>query len=149
MRSLGLDVGDRHIGVALSDPGGILATPLSIIERTEESRDIAAILEIVRRYQVQKIIVGLPLSLDGGIGEQAIKVQIFVDHLVQHTSVPVEYRDERLTTISARRLMQASRKRKIKQKSPDDSAAAAVILQSYLEEKAGEVDVQNQRGDTE
>jgi len=136
VRCLGLDIGDRRIGVAMSDPVGILATPHSIIERTSDAADVAAIVKLLAQYQVKEIIVGFPIKLDGNAGDQAIKVQGFVEHLTAHTNVPVEFRDERMSTVSARRLMQQGRTKKVKQKVHDDAAAAAVILQSYLDESA-------------
>lgn len=135
MRSLGLDIGDRRIGVALSDPAGILATPFTVIERQDERQDIETIVDIINQHQVKQIIVGLPRSMDGTIGEQAEKVRAFTDRLSSQTDVPVEFRDERLTTVSARRLMQAaSVKRTSRKKMRDDAIAAAIILQGYLEE---------------
>ena len=134
MRSLGLDIGDRRIGVALSDPQGILASPLTILIRSEEMADIEAIVEIGNREQVERIIVGLPRSMDGSLGTQAEKVMFFVDHLVKHVQVPVEFRDERLTTVSARRLMREATTRKTRRKGRDDAIAAALILQGYLDE---------------
>ena len=131
MRCLGLDVGDKKIGVALSDPQGILASPLTIINRTEEKIYIEAILSIVDRNQVGQIIVGLPLSMDGSIGSQAEKVRAFVYELSSHTKVPVVFRDERLSTVSAKRLLREVGKRK---KTEDDAIAAAIILQGYLDE---------------
>ena len=77
-RSLGLDIGDRWIGVAMSDPRGILASPLTIISRTDDSSDISAILDIIDQNQVGMVVVGLPLSMKGSIGSQAEKVQVFV-----------------------------------------------------------------------
>jgi putative holliday junction resolvase len=141
MRILALDIGDKRIGVAMSDPGGILASPYSVIERRSETDDIAAIVKIVEDNKVGIIVVGLPITLNGAIGDQAVKVQGFVEHLVNHTEVRVEYRDERMSTVSARRLLQQSRHKKIKQKIPDDAAAAAVILQSYLDESASSEDI--------
>ncbi len=137
MRNLGLDIGDRRIGVALSDPGGILASPLTIIECQEEQRDIEAIIAIVNQHQVGRIVAGLPRSLNGSIGPQAEKVMAFITLLRRHTTVPVEFRDERLTTVSARRLMQAARTKRTKTKVRDDAVAAALILQSYLDERQG------------
>jgi len=131
MRILGLDIGDRRIGVALSDPQGILASPLTIIERSDEQAGIKAIVDIVTQKEVGRIIVGLPLSMDGSIGEQAKKVEVFIRELSDHTEVPIEFRDERLTTLSAKRLMRDVRK---SQKMKDDAVAAALILQSYLDE---------------
>ncbi len=132
-RSLGLDIGDKRIGVALSDALGILASPLNIIERKDEEEDIEAIITIVDQHQVKKIIAGLPRSMDGSLGTQAEKVEAFVQKLRNRTEVPVEFRDERLTTVSAKRLMQANTK-KTKIKARDDAVAAAIILQSYLDE---------------
>jgi len=82
MRSLGLDIGDRRIGVALSDPEGILASPLTVINRRDEKLDIKAITDIVSQKQVEQIVVGLPLSMDGSLSRQAEKVQDFVRRLI-------------------------------------------------------------------
>ncbi len=131
MRNLGLDIGDKWIGVALSDPLGILASPLTIINRRNDRADIEAIIEIVNQNQVGQIIVGLPLSMDGSIGKQAEKVKTFTRELCTHTEVPVEFRDERLSTVSAKRLMRTVKKA---EKTRDDAIAAALILQSYLDE---------------
>ncbi|MGB2813860.1 MAG: Holliday junction resolvase RuvX [Dehalococcoidales bacterium] len=131
-RSLGLDIGDRWIGVAMSDPRGILASPLTIISRTDEPSDINAILAIIDQNQVGAVVVGLPLSLKGSIGSQAEKVQGFAQELSAHTKVPIEYRDERLTTVEAQRLMKMTKKGR---KDRDDAVAAALILQEYLDEK--------------
>jgi putative Holliday junction resolvase len=121
--------------VALSDPAGILATPFTVIERQDERQDIETIVDIINQHQVKQVIVGLPRSMDGTIGEQAEKVRAFTDRLSSQTEVPVEFRDERLTTVSARRLMQAaSVKRTSRKKTRDDAIAAALILQGYLEE---------------
>ena len=134
MRSLGLDVGDKRIGVALSDPGGILASPSTIINRSDDRLDIEAIINIVSQNQVEQIIVGLPRSMDGSLGKQAEKVEAFVQELCNHTEIPVQFRDERLTTVSAKRLMQAVHTKKGRKKAPDDAIAAALILQGYLDE---------------
>lgn len=136
MRSLGLDMGDKRIGVALSDPMGVLATPLLVFEHKDDAADIETILQMVAQYQVENIIVGLPQSMDGSIGVQAAKVKSFTEKLKQRSSVPVELRDERLTTVAARRLLQeASTRRPGKGKKIEyDAAAAAVILQSFLNE---------------
>lgn len=131
-RSLGLDIGDRRIGVALSDPLGILASPLIIINRTDEKADIEAIIDIARQNQVGRIIAGLPLSMDGSLGRQAEKAKDFVTELCRHTEVPVEFRDERLSTVEAKRMVQGVRK--TDRGTRYDAIAAALILQGYLEE---------------
>jgi len=134
MRSLGLDIGDKRIGVALSDPQGILASPLTIISCKDERLDIEAITNIISQNQVEQIIVGLPRSMDGSIGKQAEKVKAFTQKLCEHTDVPVQFRDERLTTVSAKRLRQAVNRKKPREKVRHDAMAAALILQGYLDE---------------
>ena len=134
MRSLGLDIGDKRIGVALSDPQGILASPFTIINRKDDRLDIEAITGIISQKQVEQIIVGLPRSMDGSIGKQAEKVKAFTQKLCEHTDVPVQFRDERLTTVSAKRLRQAVNRKKTREKVRHDAMAAALILQGYLDE---------------
>ena len=124
-------MGDKRIGVALSDPQGILASPLTIINCRDDQADIEAIINIATQNQVGQIIVGLPLSMNGSIGKQAEKVKAFTRELCNHIEVPVEFRDERLSTVSAKRLMQTVRKTK---KTRHDAMAAALILQGYLDE---------------
>ena len=120
--------------MALSDPDGILASPFTIINRRDESLDIEAITDIISQQQVGKIVVGLPHSMDGSLGEQAEKVKAFTQKLCSHTEAPVEYRDERLTTVLAERLMQTVNTKKTRKKVRHDAIAAALILQSYLDE---------------
>jgi len=134
MRSLGLDIGDRRIGVALSDPEGILASPLTIINRTDESQDIEAIIDIINQRQVSRIVVGLPRSMNGSLGKQAEKVKAFAQKLGECIEIPVEYRDERLTTVLAERLAQVVKTKKTREKAGHDAQAAAIILQDYLDE---------------
>ncbi|MDD5339080.1 MAG: Holliday junction resolvase RuvX [Dehalococcoidales bacterium] len=131
-RILALDVGDARIGVAVSDPLNIIATPLTIINRRNLDDDIKTINDIVAKYDAGRIIVGLPFSMDGTLGYQADKVRDFVDALTPHSSVPIEYRDERLSTVSAKHALQETRK--IDRTTRFDAAAAALILQTYLEE---------------
>ena len=135
-RVLGLDVGDRRIGLALSDPGGILASPLTIIEHTTELEDIKAILKIAKEREVERIIVGLPRLMNGDIGPQAQKVQGFAEAIRSQTQIPIEYRDERLTTVTAQRLKQETSSKKKNRNIRYDAMAAAIILQDYLEEQA-------------
>jgi putative Holliday junction resolvase len=134
MRSLGLDVGDARIGVALSDPEGVLASAFSVIERKDDSLAVKGIIDIINQNDVEKIVVGLPRSLDGSLGWQVTKVKEFVKRLSRYTKVPIDYRDERLTTVMARRLRRVAGGKKGKGKTSDDAQAAAIILQSYLDE---------------
>lgn len=134
-RVLGLDVGDKRIGLALSDPNRILASPLTILERNTDESIIEKIIRIASENDVRIIIVGLPRSMSGNIGHQAEKVQSFTEELRRQTEIPIAYRDERLTTVTAVRLKQEASKRKPNKKMRYDAMAAAVILQDYLEEK--------------
>ena len=134
-RIMGVDFGDSRIGVALSDPLGIMATPLTIINRTEEEKDIYAIVDIIYQNEVGLIVMGLPISMDGTLGRQAEKVKAFAGKLGEKTDVPIEFQDERLSTVIAKNLVQEARKTDYKTRY--DAAAAALILQSYLDAKAG------------
>ncbi len=120
--------------MALSDPEGILASPLTIIERSGDSADVEAITSIIHQHQVGRVIVGLPRSMDGSIGRQAEKVKSFTQELRNRSPAPVEFRDERLTTVSARRLMREAAAGKSRRRVRDDAVAAALILQGYLDE---------------
>lgn len=132
-RSLGLDIGDRRIGVALSDPDGVLASPLTIIERRGEALDLESIDRLIKEYEVGRVIVGLPVSMDGSLGPQAEKVQDFTEKLRAAIGASVKYRDERLTTVAAGRMLRQAAGKK-RPKTRDDAAAAALILQGYLDE---------------
>ena len=123
------------MGVALSDPQGVLASPLTIVTRQNETADIEAIINIISQHQAERVVVGLPRSMDGSLGNQAEKVKAFVQKLSSQTKVSVEFRDERLSTVLARRLMQAAHAKKPGKKARDDAIAAAVILQGYLDEE--------------
>jgi len=113
----------------------VLASPFTIIDRKDETADVEAIINIIGQHQVGRIIAGLPRSMDGSLGKQAEKVKAFVDKLCSHTKVPLEFRDERLSTVSAKRLMQAASAKKRREKAHDDAVAAAIILQGYLDEE--------------
>jgi putative holliday junction resolvase len=131
-RIIALDVGDARIGLALSDPLGILARPLKIITRQNILGDIEDILGVIRANAVELIIVGLPVNMDGTSGGQVEKVRDFVKALQALTPLPIEFKDERLTTVEAKNILQSSRKntRNLRY----DAHAAALILQSYLDD---------------
>jgi putative Holliday junction resolvase len=131
-RVLGLDIGDSRIGVAISDPLGILATPLTIINRTDDATAIEDIAGIIGENEVGLIIAGMPLNMDGTEGQQAEKTKAFVQALSGRIKVPIEYRDERLSTVSAKEML--GKARKTGRDTLYDAAAAAIILQSYLNE---------------
>lgn len=135
MRILGLDVGERRIGVAICDPEEMMALPLTTLERREET--LADIDEIVRREGVETVVVGLPLSLDGSLGRQAEQVQAFARALASQVAVPVEQWDERLSTVEAERTLRAAGFAPRAIKARRDAAAAAIILESYLDRRRG------------
>jgi putative Holliday junction resolvase len=112
-----------------------MATPLTIINRMEEAADIDVIVDIIRKNRVGCIVMGLPLSMDGTVGPQAEKVKAFAAKLREKTDVPVEFQDERLSTVVAKNLVQEARK--TDRKTRYDAAAAALILQSYLDAGSG------------
>jgi putative Holliday junction resolvase len=135
MRCMGLDVGDVRIGVAISDALGMLARPLMVLERKDEESDIAAIVALATQHGVERIVAGLPRSMDGTIGFQAEKAQAFIQKLKSKAGVKIELRDERLSTVSAKRfLREGGKKKQSGQKVLLDAAAAAIILQTYLDE---------------
>ena len=131
-RSLGLDIGNRRIGVAVSDAIKLIARPLGVIDRKTE-RAVERIAAFVAQQQVDEVIVGLPYNADGSKGEQAARVEQFVAQLGLHLAVPIHFCDERYSTLAAREIMAGK-----KQKTPkdgDDAIAAAVILQRALDER--------------
>ncbi len=132
-RILGLDIGDRWIGVALSDPLGILASPLTRIERTDDEAAVKAIADLVRKHEARGVVVGLPYSLDGKVGQQAVRVQDFLGKLGQSLSVPIKTSDERLSTVVATQGMIEAGVSRESRKGKIDAAAAALILQWYLD----------------
>ena len=133
MRILGLDIGDRRVGVAISDPVEVIASPLTVITRDDDNAAISAIMQLVGQYDVKRIVVGLPYSLDGSLGRQASKVKDFVDKLSQKTDASIELRDERLSTVAAERLLRGAGNKKARERSRLDAAAAAFLLQGYLD----------------
>jgi putative Holliday junction resolvase len=132
MRILAMDVGDSRIGVAMSDPELIIASPLTVIARDEDDSAIEALIRLIDQYDVGKVVVGLPYSLDGSIGRQANKVKDFVDKLSQRINTGIDLWDERLSTVAAERLLSEAGNKKAKRSRRDD-AAAAYILQGYLD----------------
>ncbi len=134
MRAIGLDLGSRRIGVAVSDPGGILATPHSFIERgSDEADDHRRILDLAAEVGAEQIVVGLPLSLDGSVGPAAAAALAEVERLGATTELPIDTYDERFTTVTADRHLRAQNKKGRARRQVVDQAAAAVMLQSWLD----------------
>jgi putative holliday junction resolvase len=132
-RILGLDVGDKRIGIALSDPLGITAGGLETIDRTNIEQDVNRITQIAHRHLAAQIVIGLPLNMDGSSGSQAEKVKAFGRKLARSSGLPLIYEDERLTTISAIRTLTLQGIKTGQKKHLVDRQAAAVILQKFLD----------------
>lgn len=131
---LALDVGTKRIGVAGCDGLGLIATGLTTIQRTSFARDIEQLRQIVEERQVQRLIVGLPYTMAGEIGSQAKQIQKFAQKVSAALQLPVEYADERLTSVEAEEQMKARNLSPSRQKSTVDRIAAAMILQQWLDE---------------
>jgi putative Holliday junction resolvase len=135
MRVLALDVGDKRIGVAISDPSQVLARSLKVIQRGSRQEDFAAVARLVEEYEVEKVVVGYPLSLDGKAHAQAKKVERYATGLAESLTVPMLLWDERFSTVIAERLMREAGLRGKKRREGIDAVAAAVILQDYLDSR--------------
>ncbi len=136
-RILGLDVGERRIGVAISAPEGRLAVPLRILECQGDAADVRVIADLARAEQAEALVVGHPLSLDGSVGSQARRVEAFARRLAEESGLPLELWDERLTSVQAERAPAGPARRAAKggrrRRAPADDVAAAIILQGYLD----------------
>ncbi len=133
MRILGLDVGKRRIGVAITDPLAITARPHSTMDRNREATE--KIRKLVDELQIGRIVVGLPLHLSGAEGEQAQDVRTFVAKLQSVVTIPIEFQDERLTTVEAEYRLSDRRGDWRKRKNKIDAVAASILLEEYLRER--------------
>lgn len=131
--ALGLDVGRKRMGVAGCDGTGLIATGLTTIYRTSFSEDIRQLQEIIKEREVEILVIGLPYTLDGNIGSQAKKIQKFGDRISQILDLPVEYVDERLTSVEAEARLKVSKKFSTRDKGAIDRQAAEIILQQWLD----------------
>jgi putative pre-16S rRNA nuclease len=133
MRTLGLDFGTKTIGVAASDALGLTAQTVTTIRRTNLKADLAALKELVREYEVERFVVGLPLNMDGTEGPRAESTRKFVDALTQALGLPVELWDERLSTVAAQRTLLEADLSRAKRREVIDQMAAQFILQGWLD----------------
>ncbi len=133
MRVLAIDHGTKRMGVAASDELGILAQPLEFIPADPFDKFLVRLKEILRDRKIEQILVGMPRNMDGSYGPQALKVQDFVAVLKKSVLQPIKTWDERLTTVQAAGALRASGKKAKQQKGKVDAAAAAVLLQGYLD----------------
>jgi putative holliday junction resolvase len=135
-RALGLDLGERRIGVAVSDDGGLIATPYETVDRVgDRLREHARLAELVAETGAAVVVVGLPRSLDGSEGPAARKVRREVTKLRAALEVPVETYDERFTTVTADRSLQQLEVRGDRRRRVVDQVAAAVLLQAWLDHR--------------
>ncbi|MGF7397036.1 Holliday junction resolvase RuvX [Thermoanaerobacterium thermosaccharolyticum] len=136
MRTIGLDVGDKTIGVAISDPSGLIAQGIKTIKRSNLDDDIQEINKIINSFKAEEIVVGFPKNMNGTIGPQGQKVINFVEILRKEIDLPILLWDERLTTVEANRmLIEGADMRRDKRKKVIDKLAATIILQGYLDHK--------------
>ena len=130
---MALDIGDKRIGVAISDPLKITAQGLTTYHRTILKEDIAGIWRLIQENDVEKLVVGLPKNMNGTEGYKVDDVKFFIGELLKKDTIPIQWVDERLTTVSAERtLLEADVSRK-KRKNVIDKMAATIILQTYLD----------------
>ena len=132
-RALGLDVGDRRIGVALSDPTGVLATPLCAVLRRSGQDAVDALVSLAREHEATAIVVGMPVSLNGGIGPQAQAVIAFCEALGSACALPIHTVNEQYTSAEAERRLRAAGVQPSRERGRVDALAAAIILQEWLD----------------
>lgn len=135
MRILGLDVGEKTIGVAVSDLMGWTAQGVTVIRRISLEKDLAALSDLVGEYKVEKFLVGLPRRTDGSYGPETEKIYRFGAKLEREFALPVEYWDERFSTVAAERVLLEGDVSRAKRRKVIDKVAAQVILQAYLDRK--------------
>lgn len=133
MRFLGLDIGSKRIGLALSDELGITAQGLPTLNRTTSGNDIRKLLEIVRQHKVEKIVIGLPKNMNGTLGKSAEQVLTFIQEMKVKTAIPVDVWDERLSTIAVTRTLVSANVSRRRRKEVVDKLAAVYILQGFLD----------------
>lgn len=136
-RVLGLDVGSKTIGMAVSDPLGITAQGLQTIRRKNKRTDFGLLKEIVRQYEIAEIVVGLPLRMSGAEGTQSEKMRLFAEDLRKATGLQVHLWDERLTSAEANRVLRDSEMSIKRRGEVVDRLAAVLILQNWMEAKGG------------
>ena len=135
-RIMGLDVGDKTVGVAISDPLFVTAQPYETIKRRKTKFDIDRIVEIVNDKEVSLIVVGLPKNMNNTIGPQSMKVMSFVDLIKKRIDIDIVYEDERLTTVQSEAVLIDMNVRRENRKAHIDKIAASFILQSYLDRRS-------------
>ncbi|MEW6351141.1 MAG: Holliday junction resolvase RuvX [Thermodesulfobacteriota bacterium] len=139
MRILGLDVGSKRIGVAMSDPLGIIAQGLTTLQCKNQDSDRETIVGLIRQYEVQEIVVGIPYHMNGSEGPEVKKIREFVSVIREAVSLPIHEWDERLSTVAAERLLIEADMSRKKRRKVVDKVAAVIILQGFLDKRRHEV----------
>jgi putative Holliday junction resolvase len=132
MRNAALDVGDARIGVAVSDELGITAQGIGVVQRVGGKRDLEALAQVLGPYAPERVVVGLPLNMNGTEGPQAARVRAFADKVGAHLGLPVEFWDERLTTVAAERVLLEADLSRRRRRELVDRVAATLILEGFL-----------------
>ena len=135
MRVMALDMGEKTIGVAVSDSTMLIAQGVEIIKRKSLEKDLARLKELLQEYEVEEVVVGLPLNMNGSEGPEAQKARNFGEKIKARLKVPVIFWDERLTTMAAERTLLDADLSRAKRKKVIDKMAAVFILQNYLDRK--------------
>lgn len=136
MRVLALDIGEKRVGVAVSDPLGRVATPVTVLDARRLLGDAAELKRLLRDYDdVEALVVGLPLSLDGSEGPQAARVRAVAEKIAAHVGLPVNYVDERLSSAEAEKRMSEAGADSRARRGSVDMVAASVMLQTYLDSR--------------
>ena len=135
MRIMGLDLGSKTIGVALSDPLTITAQTLTSIHRTTLAKDLEVIVRLVEDHQVEELVIGLPINMDGSRGGAVDKVESFIEHLSARLAIRIIPWDERLSTVAAERILLEGDLSRAKRRKVIDRLSAAIILQGYLDSR--------------
>ena len=133
MRALGLDIGSKRIGVALSDPQMNVASPLTVLDAGSLRADLRPLLRLIEEWEIERVVVGLPLTMSGEEGPQALDVRATAEALAERLPVPLAYHDERLSSAEANKVMAGAGLTEKDRRGVVDKVAAAIILQSWLD----------------
>jgi putative Holliday junction resolvase len=136
LRILGIDLGERRIGLAVSDSLGITAQGLKTIQIQKPEDRYTKIMEIIKENKVERLVFGLPKNMNGSLGPQARKVQEYAQKLGQLTNLPIDFEDERLSTVRAEQVLLEADQSRAKRKKSIDRLSAVIILQSYLDRQS-------------
>ncbi len=133
MRILGIDYGSKRMGLAVSDPTRMIARSLVVITRTDLKRDLDRLVEVIEQQEASDIVIGMPVSKNGSLGEKAKEVIDFIDKMKKRIKIPIIQWDERFTTVISERLLIEADMSRARRKQVIDKVAASVMLQSYLD----------------